>query len=196
MTATLKKYPFDFQGARILSGADEGLFGWVTANYLLENFVKVGPPGLSSGFFAKGKAPHSSSESCVVGRSCTDVSTISQPDWTSLQPRDITEGPPCLLSPVRVDRAVGPPQEEHGGGHGPGRGLHPDHLRDHAGRGEPRRPGDAEAVRAELPSLHTQLPLLRHERDPHQADFQGPEGTAWPGAPGGRLWCRDRGPHG
>lgn len=57
VTATLKKYPFDFQGARILSGADEGLFGWVTANYLLENFVKVGPPLLSSGFLAKGKGP-------------------------------------------------------------------------------------------------------------------------------------------
>ncbi|KAK9392251.1 ectonucleoside triphosphate diphosphohydrolase 2 [Crotalus adamanteus] len=42
VTSTLKKYPFDFRGARILSGEDEGLFGWVTANYLLENFVKYG----------------------------------------------------------------------------------------------------------------------------------------------------------
>ncbi|KAG8141926.1 hypothetical protein E2320_006581 [Naja naja] len=40
VTSTLKKYPFDFRGARILSGEDEGLFGWVTANYLLENFIK------------------------------------------------------------------------------------------------------------------------------------------------------------
>lgn len=47
VTSTLKKYPFDFRGARILSGEDEGLFGWVTANYLLENFVKVEPTGLS-----------------------------------------------------------------------------------------------------------------------------------------------------
>ncbi|KAM4664373.1 LOW QUALITY PROTEIN: ectonucleoside triphosphate diphosphohydrolase 2 [Discoglossus pictus] len=37
---TLKSYPFNFRGARILSGQDEGVFGWVTANYLLENFVK------------------------------------------------------------------------------------------------------------------------------------------------------------
>lgn len=40
--ATLKSYPFDFRGAKILSGEEEGVFGWVTANYLLENFIKVG----------------------------------------------------------------------------------------------------------------------------------------------------------
>uniref|UniRef100_A0A8C3SGA0 Ectonucleoside triphosphate diphosphohydrolase 2 n=1 Tax=Chelydra serpentina TaxID=8475 RepID=A0A8C3SGA0_CHESE len=40
VTSTLKSYPFDFRGAKILSGEDEGLFGWVTANYLLENFIK------------------------------------------------------------------------------------------------------------------------------------------------------------
>lgn len=42
-TRTLTQYPFDFRGARILSAQDEGVFGWVTANYLLENFIKVGP---------------------------------------------------------------------------------------------------------------------------------------------------------
>uniref|UniRef100_A0A8C9P6K0 Ectonucleoside triphosphate diphosphohydrolase 2 n=1 Tax=Spermophilus dauricus TaxID=99837 RepID=A0A8C9P6K0_SPEDA len=40
VTRTLTQYPFDFRGARILSGQDEGVFGWVTANYLLENFIK------------------------------------------------------------------------------------------------------------------------------------------------------------
>ncbi|XP_066222735.1 ectonucleoside triphosphate diphosphohydrolase 2 [Saccopteryx leptura] len=40
VTRTLTHYPFDFRGARILSGQDEGVFGWVTANYLLENFIK------------------------------------------------------------------------------------------------------------------------------------------------------------
>ncbi|XP_053852362.1 ectonucleoside triphosphate diphosphohydrolase 2 [Vidua macroura] len=40
--ATLKTYPFDFRGAKILSGEEEGVFGWVTANYLLENFIKRG----------------------------------------------------------------------------------------------------------------------------------------------------------
>ncbi|KFW80886.1 Ectonucleoside triphosphate diphosphohydrolase 2, partial [Phalacrocorax carbo] len=42
VVATLKSYPFDFRGAKILSGEEEGVFGWVTANYLLENFIKVG----------------------------------------------------------------------------------------------------------------------------------------------------------
>lgn len=42
VAATLKMYPFDFRGAKILSGEEEGVFGWVTANYLLENFIKVG----------------------------------------------------------------------------------------------------------------------------------------------------------
>ncbi|KAM9069241.1 ectonucleoside triphosphate diphosphohydrolase 2 [Sarcophilus harrisii] len=41
----LSKYPFDFRGARILSGQDEGVLGWVTANYLLENFIKYGWAG-------------------------------------------------------------------------------------------------------------------------------------------------------
>lgn len=49
----LKSYPFDFRGAKILSGEEEGVFGWVTANYLLENFIKVGkgawcPAGLAA----------------------------------------------------------------------------------------------------------------------------------------------------
>ncbi|XP_032890126.1 ectonucleoside triphosphate diphosphohydrolase 1 isoform X4 [Amblyraja radiata] len=30
-------YPFDFQGARIISGLDEGAFGWITINYLMGN---------------------------------------------------------------------------------------------------------------------------------------------------------------
>uniref|UniRef100_A0A8D0H1E6 Ectonucleoside triphosphate diphosphohydrolase 2 n=1 Tax=Sphenodon punctatus TaxID=8508 RepID=A0A8D0H1E6_SPHPU len=42
VTSTLQSYPFEFRGAKILSGADEGVFGWVTANYLLENFIKYG----------------------------------------------------------------------------------------------------------------------------------------------------------
>ncbi|KAK7164517.1 hypothetical protein R3I94_003043 [Phoxinus phoxinus] len=38
----LKTYPFSFKGATILSGEDEGAFGWVTVNYLLENYIKYG----------------------------------------------------------------------------------------------------------------------------------------------------------
>ncbi|KAM9117334.1 ectonucleoside triphosphate diphosphohydrolase 2-like [Pangshura tecta] len=42
VTATLKSYPFDFKGAEILSSQNEGVFGWVAVNYLLENFIKYG----------------------------------------------------------------------------------------------------------------------------------------------------------
>ncbi|MBN3299361.1 ENTP2 diphosphohydrolase, partial [Amia calva] len=39
---TLAAYPFDFRGSEILSGQLEGAYGWVTVNYLLENFIKYG----------------------------------------------------------------------------------------------------------------------------------------------------------
>lgn len=38
----LRTYPFNFRGAAILSGQEEGAYGWVTVNYLLENFIKYG----------------------------------------------------------------------------------------------------------------------------------------------------------
>ncbi|XP_056134923.1 ectonucleoside triphosphate diphosphohydrolase 2-like [Lampris incognitus] len=38
----LRSYPFNFSGATILSGQEEGAYGWVTVNYLLENLVKYG----------------------------------------------------------------------------------------------------------------------------------------------------------
>ncbi|KAK2912104.1 hypothetical protein Q8A67_004237 [Cirrhinus molitorella] len=38
----LKTYPFNFRGATILSGQEEGAYGWVTVNYLLENYIKYG----------------------------------------------------------------------------------------------------------------------------------------------------------
>ncbi|XP_068430993.1 ectonucleoside triphosphate diphosphohydrolase 2 [Clinocottus analis] len=38
----IQSYPFSFQGATVLSGQSEGAYGWVTVNYLLENFIKYG----------------------------------------------------------------------------------------------------------------------------------------------------------
>ncbi|XP_072521032.1 ectonucleoside triphosphate diphosphohydrolase 2-like [Salminus brasiliensis] len=38
----LKSYPFNFKGATILTGQEEGAYGWITVNYLLENFIKYG----------------------------------------------------------------------------------------------------------------------------------------------------------
>ncbi|KAJ8285616.1 hypothetical protein GJAV_G00028900 [Gymnothorax javanicus] len=36
----IREYPFNFQGARILLGTEEGAYGWITINYLLEGFIK------------------------------------------------------------------------------------------------------------------------------------------------------------
>ncbi|TKS84198.1 Ectonucleoside triphosphate diphosphohydrolase 2 [Collichthys lucidus] len=38
----IQSYPFKYEGAAILSGQEEGAYGWVTVNYLLENFIKYG----------------------------------------------------------------------------------------------------------------------------------------------------------
>ncbi|XP_028313308.1 ectonucleoside triphosphate diphosphohydrolase 2-like [Gouania willdenowi] len=38
----LRSYPFLFKEAVILSGQREGAYGWVSVNYLLENFIKYG----------------------------------------------------------------------------------------------------------------------------------------------------------
>lgn len=38
---SLSKYHFDFQGARIITGQEEGAYGWITINYLLGKFSQV-----------------------------------------------------------------------------------------------------------------------------------------------------------
>uniref|UniRef100_A0A4W4F059 Ectonucleoside triphosphate diphosphohydrolase 8 n=1 Tax=Electrophorus electricus TaxID=8005 RepID=A0A4W4F059_ELEEL len=40
VTKAIQSYPFDFRGARILTGMEEGAYGWITINYLLEGFIK------------------------------------------------------------------------------------------------------------------------------------------------------------
>lgn len=39
---TMQEYPVAFKGARILTGEEEGAYGWITINYLLDSFTKVG----------------------------------------------------------------------------------------------------------------------------------------------------------
>ncbi|XP_076855560.1 ectonucleoside triphosphate diphosphohydrolase 1 [Brachyhypopomus gauderio] len=37
----LQTYPFSYQGARIITGQEEGAFGWITVNYLNDNFRRA-----------------------------------------------------------------------------------------------------------------------------------------------------------
>ncbi|XP_063172079.1 ectonucleoside triphosphate diphosphohydrolase 8 [Candoia aspera] len=40
VSQTIQEYPVSFQGARIISGKEEGAFGWITINYLLNSFTQ------------------------------------------------------------------------------------------------------------------------------------------------------------
>ncbi|NXI34102.1 ENTP8 diphosphohydrolase, partial [Galbula dea] len=40
VSKAIGEYPVDFRGARTLTGNEEGSFGWITVNYLLEKLVK------------------------------------------------------------------------------------------------------------------------------------------------------------
>ncbi|NWV33391.1 ENTP8 diphosphohydrolase, partial [Grantiella picta] len=40
VSKAIGEYPVDFRGARILTGSEEGSFGWITVNYLMETLVK------------------------------------------------------------------------------------------------------------------------------------------------------------
>ncbi|NXU54552.1 ENTP3 diphosphohydrolase, partial [Turnix velox] len=35
-----RRQPFEFKGAQIISGQEEGVYGWITANYLMGNFLE------------------------------------------------------------------------------------------------------------------------------------------------------------
>lgn len=41
VSETLQAFPFSYQGARILSGQEEGAFGWITVNYLDDRLKQV-----------------------------------------------------------------------------------------------------------------------------------------------------------
>lgn len=41
VSRSLRNYSFDFQGAKIITGQEEGAYGWITINYLLGKFTQV-----------------------------------------------------------------------------------------------------------------------------------------------------------
>ena len=41
VSRALGQSPVDFRGAELLTGQDEGAFGWITINYVLGLLVKV-----------------------------------------------------------------------------------------------------------------------------------------------------------
>ncbi|NWY39734.1 ENTP8 diphosphohydrolase, partial [Sylvia atricapilla] len=43
VTKTIQEYPVAFKGAQILTGEEEGAYGWITINYLLDSFTKYSP---------------------------------------------------------------------------------------------------------------------------------------------------------
>ncbi|NXE55672.1 ENTP8 diphosphohydrolase, partial [Casuarius casuarius] len=43
ISKTMQEYPMDFHGARIITGEEEGAYGWITINYLLDSFTKYSP---------------------------------------------------------------------------------------------------------------------------------------------------------
>ncbi|POI31232.1 hypothetical protein CIB84_005018, partial [Bambusicola thoracicus] len=40
VSKAIREFPVDFRGAQILTGNEEGSFGWITVNYLLETLIK------------------------------------------------------------------------------------------------------------------------------------------------------------
>lgn len=38
---TIGEYPVEFRGAQVLTGSEEGSFGWISVNFLLETLIKV-----------------------------------------------------------------------------------------------------------------------------------------------------------
>ncbi|EHB18697.1 Ectonucleoside triphosphate diphosphohydrolase 1 [Heterocephalus glaber] len=46
VSSSLSNYPFDFQGAKIITGQEEGAYGWITINYLLGKFTQVSSNGI------------------------------------------------------------------------------------------------------------------------------------------------------
>ncbi|XP_063163038.1 ectonucleoside triphosphate diphosphohydrolase 1 isoform X1 [Candoia aspera] len=73
---TLHIYPFKFQGARILSGGEEGAYGWITLNYLLGKFTEsIWPKVLGHTFFKS-----RTTGALDLGGASTQITFVPDPD--------------------------------------------------------------------------------------------------------------------
>ncbi|XP_013907602.1 PREDICTED: ectonucleoside triphosphate diphosphohydrolase 1 isoform X1 [Thamnophis sirtalis] len=77
---TLRIYPFKFQGARILSGEEEGAYGWITLNYLLGKFTESSWPRVfADAFFKSG-----TTGALDLGGASTQITFVPDPDKIEL----------------------------------------------------------------------------------------------------------------
>ncbi|XP_015107007.1 ectonucleoside triphosphate diphosphohydrolase 1 isoform X3 [Vicugna pacos] len=84
VTSSISNYPFDFQGARIITGQEEGAYGWITTNYLLGRFTQK-----SSWFNLKptGGEPQETYGALDLGGASTQITFVPK-DKTMESPDD------------------------------------------------------------------------------------------------------------
>ncbi|KAL7990718.1 hypothetical protein Chor_014148 [Crotalus horridus] len=73
---TLRIYPFKFQGTRILSGEEEGAYGWITLNYLLGKFTESIWPRVFGHTFFKSRT----TGALDLGGASTQITFVPDPD--------------------------------------------------------------------------------------------------------------------
>ncbi|MBN3299947.1 ectonucleoside triphosphate diphosphohydrolase 3 [Amia ocellicauda] len=90
----LQSLPYDFQNASIISGEEEGLYGWVTANYLMGNF-------LEKNLWNTWVRPHGAETigSLDLGGASTQIAFAPAPPETPSSPGED-------FSPVRYNRVM------------------------------------------------------------------------------------------
>ncbi|XP_007478783.1 ectonucleoside triphosphate diphosphohydrolase 1 isoform X2 [Monodelphis domestica] len=71
---SLTSYPFDFQGARIITGQEEGAYGWITINYLLGKFNQTINSWLH--FLPSSEGPQETSGALDLGGASTQITFV------------------------------------------------------------------------------------------------------------------------
>ncbi|KAM7144054.1 ectonucleoside triphosphate diphosphohydrolase 8-like isoform 3-T5 [Macrochelys suwanniensis] len=83
---TIQQYPVNFHGARIITGEEEGAYGWITINYLLDSFTKnmkvqssINHPCYPEGYQETTTAASIHSIPCTASHALT----LSQASWNA-----------------------------------------------------------------------------------------------------------------